>query len=130
MYQGRQEALLSDDRSEPVVDLAYIGRALQPLAGGVGLRLVNWRLIAAAFVLAGTALSPGFAGQSTVDLDLLPGLPPPADSGKPAIVPPQVAAQGQSEPESCLPPLPCGTRLLGTVRKNGAVELQVPALHW
>jgi hypothetical protein len=27
-------------------------------------------------------------------------------------------------------PRPCGTRLLGTVRKNGAVELQLPALRW
>jgi hypothetical protein len=28
------------------------------------------------------------------------------------------------------PAVRCGTRLLGTVRKNGAVELQVPALRW
>jgi len=93
-------------------------------------RLVKRRLIAAAFALAGAALAPGFAGQPDVDLGLPPGLPPAADSGKPAIVPPPVAAQGQSEAGGCLPPLPCGTRLLGTVRKNGAVELQIPALHW
>ena len=93
-------------------------------------RLVNWRPIAAAFVLAGSALAPGYAGQSTVDLEFLPGLRPAADSGKPAIVPPPVATQGQIESGSCLAPLPCGTRLLGEVRKNGAVELQVPALHW
>jgi hypothetical protein len=88
------------------------------------------RLIPAALALAAAALAPVFAGQSALDLDLLPGLPPPADSGKPAIVPPPAAALEQSEPGSCQPPLPCGTRLLGTVRKNGAVELQVPVLHW
>jgi hypothetical protein len=92
------------------------------------LRRVNPRLIAAALALA--APLPAFAGQSVVDLDLSPGLPPAADSGKPAIVPPPVTAQRQSEPERCLPPLPCGARLLGTVRKNGAVELQIPALRW
>jgi hypothetical protein len=57
-------------------------------------------------------------------------LPPAADSGKPAIVPPAVAALGQSRTNGCLPPLPCGTQLLGTVRKNGAIELQIPAWHW
>jgi len=80
--------------------------------------------------LAGAVLAPAFAGPAAVDLDLSPGLPPAADSGKPAIVPPPVATLGTNEPGSCVPPLPCGTRLLGTVRKNGAVELQVPALRW
>jgi hypothetical protein len=98
-------------------------------------RLMKRRLIPAAFALAAAALTPAFAGQSAVDLDLLPGLPPPADSGKPPIVPPPAAALGQralgqSEGGRCLPALPCGTRLLGTVRKNGAIELQVPALRW
>jgi len=93
-------------------------------------RLIKRRLIPAAFALAAAALTPAFAGEARVDLDLRPGLPPAADSGKPAIVPPPVATLGQKETGSCLPPLPCGTRLLGTVRKNGAVELQIPALHW
>jgi len=93
-------------------------------------RLIKRRLIPAALALAGAALAPAFAGQPAVDLDVSPGLPPQADSGKPAIIPPSAAAQGQIETRSCLPPLPCGTRLLGTVRKNGAVELQVPALRW
>jgi hypothetical protein len=93
-------------------------------------RLIKRRLIPAAFALAGAALAPGFAGQATVDLDSSPGLRPAADSGKPAIVPPPVAALGQNEAGRCLSPLPCGTRLLGAVRKNGAVELQIPALHW
>ncbi len=93
-------------------------------------RLIKRRLILAALTLAGAALGPAFAGQSTVDLDVSPGLPPAADSGKPAIVPPPVAALGQSETGSCLPPLPCGTRLWGTVRRNGAVELRIPALRW
>jgi len=93
-------------------------------------RFIERPLIPVAFALAGVTLAPAFAGQASVDLDLSPGLPPAADSGKPAIVPPAVAALGRSETGSCLPPLPCGARLLGTVRKNGAVELQVPALHW
>jgi hypothetical protein len=88
------------------------------------------RLIAAAFAFAGAGLAPAFAGQSGIDLDLSPGLPPQADSGKPAIVPPAVTALGQNQAARCVPPLPCGTRLLGTVRRNGAVEVQVPALHW
>ena len=37
---------------------------------------------------------------------------------------------GRDEAERCLPALPCGTLLLGDVRKNGAVELRVPALRW
>jgi hypothetical protein len=93
-------------------------------------RLIKRTLVPAAFALARVTLAPAFAGQAAVDLDLSPGLPPAADSGKPAIVPPPVAALGQSETGSCLPPLPCGARLLGTVRKNGAVEFQLPALHW
>ena len=93
-------------------------------------RLLKRRLFPAAFALAGAALSPALAGQSAVDLDLLPGLPPPADSGKPAIVPPVAAAPEQNDTGSCQPPLPCGARLLGAVRKNGAVELQVPVLRW
>jgi len=92
--------------------------------------MMKRRLIPSAFVLAGAVFAPALAGQSAVDLDLSPGLPLPADSGKPAIVPPHAAAPEQSETGRCQPPLPCGTRLLGTVRKNGAVEFQVPVLHW
>jgi hypothetical protein len=93
-------------------------------------RQIKRRLAVAAFVLAGAPLAAAFAGEPMVDLDLSPGLPRAADSGKPAIVPAPVAALGQNEAGGCRPPLPCGTRLLGTVRKNGAVELQIPALHW
>jgi hypothetical protein len=93
-------------------------------------RLIKRQLIAAAFALAGAVFALAFAGQPAVDLDLLPGLPPPAASGKPAIVPPPAAALEQSGPGRCQPPLPCGTQLLGTVRKNGAVELQLPLLRW
>ena len=92
--------------------------------------LSRFPLIPIALALAGVMLAPAFAGQAAVDLDLSPALPPAADSGKPAIVPPPVAALGQREKVGCLPPLPCGARLLGTLRKNGAVEFQVPALHW
>ena len=55
-------------------------------------------------------------------------LSPPADTGKPAL--PPVPNAGVREPEGCASPLPCGARLLGTARRNGAVELQVPALRW
>jgi hypothetical protein len=92
--------------------------------------LVKRRLMAAAFALVVAMFAPAFAGQSAIDLDLAPGLPPRADTGKPAIVPPSVTALEQNERGKCLPQLPCGTRLLGTVRRNGAVELQVPALDW
>lgn len=55
-------------------------------------------------------------------------LSPPAETGKPAL--PPLPNAGVREPEACASPLPCGARLLGTARKNGAVELQVPALRW
>jgi hypothetical protein len=91
------------------------------------------RRLAATIALAMTATWPALAGQSgnAVDLSGPPaGLPRPADSGKPmlSIVPP--ASVGLDEAGRCLPALPCGSRLLGEVRKNGAVELQVPALRW
>jgi hypothetical protein len=93
---------------------------------------IKRRLIPAAVVLAGAALAPAFAGQPAVEADLAPGWPLQAEpgSGKPAIVPPAARASGQEGGGSCVSALPCGTRLLGTVRKNGAVELQVPALRW
>ena len=90
----------------------------------------TWRLAAA--VLAIAVAAPAIAGQPGPGLDLsgtLPGLPPAADSGKPAFPPPG-AAVVPGETERCPPALPCGARLLGTVRRNGAVELQVPALRW
>ena len=94
--------------------------------------IVKRQLIPAAMVLAEAVLAPAFAGQPAVDLDLSPGWPLQAGpgSGKAVIVPPAARAPGQEESGPCVSALPCGTRLLGTVRKNGAVELQVPALRW
>src|SRR4029079_18176235 len=43
---------------------------------------------------------------------------PAADSGKAPIPAPDTPA-ARNEPAVCTPGLPCGTRLLGTVRKNG-----------
>ena len=91
------------------------------------------RRLAATIALAMTATWPALAGQPGNAVDLLAppvGLPRPADSGKPmlSIVPP--GSVGLDEAGRCLPALPCGSRLLGEVRKNGAVELQVPALRW
>ncbi len=95
---------------------------------------ITYRLIAAALVLA--ASPPAVGGQPAAGLDLPAIAPggPPADSGKPAISGPPAAAPGQGGSTGgttgCAPPLPCGTQLLGSVRKNGAVELRMPALRW
>jgi hypothetical protein len=91
------------------------------------------RGLAATIALAMTAAWPAIAGQSGNAVDLSSpsvGLPRPADRGKPMlpIMPP---ASGElDEAKGCPPALPCGSRLVGEVRKNGAVELQVPALRW
>jgi hypothetical protein len=86
--------------------------------------------------LAGVALLAGapFAasgGEAAAGYDLsyaAPALPPPADTGKPALsLPPAMLAP---DPKGCVPALPCGSRLVGEIRKDGAVMLQVPALRW
>lgn len=82
-------------------------------------------------VLAAAAQATALAGQPAGGLDLsgtVPALPPPADTGKPALPPP--AAFMPRGPETCVTALPCGTRLYGAIRKDGAVELQVPAWRW
>jgi hypothetical protein len=89
------------------------------------LRIALWAALAA----AANAAAPAFAGRSGAAVDLGSLLPPPADSGKaPTRLPPP--GLEDNAPLGCLPALPCGTRLLGTVRKDGAVELKVPALRW
>ncbi|HVC57747.1 MAG TPA: hypothetical protein VND95_17490 [Stellaceae bacterium] len=88
------------------------------------------RLIVAA-TACGIA-APALAGQSASRPDLSQtwlDLPPSAATGKPAVAMPPLAT-GQPGAGPCLPPLPCGTRLLGTIRKNGVVAVQVPALRW
>ena len=73
--------------------------------------------------------APAVAGESAAVTDLRPQLLPPADTGKPSgVMPP--ASDGPATAGHCLPPLPCGTRLYGTLRRDGGVELQVPALRW
>jgi hypothetical protein len=102
-------------------------------AGSINIRpIVKRRPILAAVMFAGAALAPALAGQPAVDLDLAPGWPLQAEpgSGKAVIVPPAARAPEQDDTGRCVSALPCGTRLFGTVRKNGAVELQVPALRW
>jgi hypothetical protein len=90
------------------------------------------RMIAAAAAIF-TAVAPcaGLGGQVVSGFDpsyAAPYLPPPADTGKPATtLPPALFAP---DPDACVPALPCGSRLIGEVRKNGAVVLQVPALRW
>ena len=92
--------------------------------------ILGWRLLAAAFFVVGAA--PLEAGQPTGGLDLtgaVPGLGAPAERGKPLLGRPP-AALGLDSGSGCVPALPCDTRVLGSVRKNGAVELQVPAWRW
>ena len=89
------------------------------------------RSVSAALAAAIIGAAPAIAGQpgSAVDLWSAPTVLPPADSGKPMIfTPPAVVPPRRTE--DCLPGMPCGMRLLGTVRRNGAIELQVPALRW
>jgi hypothetical protein len=88
------------------------------------------RSVSAALAAAIIAAAPAIAGQpgSAVDLWTAPTILPPADSGKPMIFTPPAVVPRLAE--DCLPGMPCGMRLLGTVRRNGAVELQVPALRW
>jgi hypothetical protein len=89
-----------------------------------------WRGLAILLMLAVTAPAQADQPSSVVDWWNPPtGLMPPKDSGKPTIfVPPSSRAPGRTE--ACTPPLPCGAQLLGTVQRNGAVELRVPALRW
>lgn len=90
-----------------------------------------WRAAGAAVAVAMAIASSGSsaAGQPDNGVDVGIGLPPRADTGKPALVMPP-AELIPSDPGSCEPLLPCGTRLLGEIRKDGAVELQVPVLRW
>lgn len=88
------------------------------------------RLGRAAFALAISAAMPAAAGQSGVAPDLWSPATdlPRADSGKPVIfTPPPVMPRVSDD---CPRDMPCGLRLLGTVQRNGAVELRVPALQW
>ena len=88
------------------------------------------RSVSAALAAAIIGAAPAIAGQpgSAVDLWSAPTVLPPADSGKPMIFTPPAVVPRLAE--DCLPGMPCGMRLLGTVRRNGAVELQIPALRW
>lgn len=76
------------------------------------------------------ASSPAVAGQPNSGLELFGAVPDgsAAESGKPKIGG-WPTATPQDGGAACAAPLPCGTRLRGSVRKDGAVELQVPALR-
>jgi hypothetical protein len=87
---------------------------------------------ATVLVVALEIAAPALAGQQNQGLNLsgaVPGPWPPAESGKPSMAP-LSATPAPPEGERCAPALPCGSRLIGTVRKNGGLELQVPAWHW
>jgi len=89
------------------------------------------RRLPAAFALAMSVAVPALAGQSGAAVDLWnpPATWPPADSGKPATQMPPLTFLPRSA-DDCPRGMPCGLRLFGTVQRNGAVELQVPALRW
>src|SRR5438067_704552 len=98
---------------------------------GVAKSMREW-LTAAALAMLLAALASAWAGdfadgpyRSGAGVVLLP----PIESGKP-LRPPPASNFSQGQAEACLSPLPCGARLLGAARKNGAVELQIPALRW
>ena len=90
------------------------------------------RLTTAVLASLLAAIGPAWAGDGAND-PYRSGAPvsllPPADSGKP-LLPPPSPNLSQRQAEACVSPLPCGARLLGTAGKNGAVELQIPALRW
>lgn len=90
-------------------------------------RLTRCSVAAAALALAAAAAAG--AGQSAdLDLSLRSLGLPSAETGKPPSAFPAVPPAPNGG--RCLPALPCGSRLYGAARKNGAIELQVPALHW
>jgi len=91
------------------------------------------RLELAAIAAALGAAAPGLAGEpagSGFPLPLASVPPTTTEGGKAAIYTPPPVAPAPAETEQCPPALPCGARLIGTVQKNGAVELQVPAWRW
>jgi hypothetical protein len=85
----------------------------------------------AALVLAAAGSSTGRAGEAALSQGssyAVPVVPPSASTGKPSLsLPPAVTAPA---PDTCVPALPCGSHLVGEIRKDGAVILQVPALRW
>jgi hypothetical protein len=55
------------------------------------------------------------------------GLPTPADTGKPSLfVPPPTV----TPPAGCDAAFGCGMRVIGTIQRNGAVELNTSILRW
>jgi len=64
--------------------------------------------------------------RPAIDFSAIPPVRP-ADRGKPMFfVPPPL----RPAPEPCQSPLPCGTRIVGAIERNGAVELAVPVWRW
>jgi hypothetical protein len=85
-----------------------------------------------AAAIAGGAVAPAIAGQAASGpyaSDAWSGMPQPVATGKPRIDWPP-AAVGPTDARPCAPALPCGSRLIGTVRRDGAIELHAPALRW
>jgi hypothetical protein len=67
--------------------------------------------------------------QLNPTVDLPPILSPPPDRDRTSeYVPPDATDLDPAAP--CPSALPCGTRLLGTLDRTGAVELRVPVLRW
>ena len=87
----------------------------------------------AAFLAFAAATMPAAAQQATPSLGpiSLSPLPRPAETGKPLIFDPQAAAKAdRDQTAGCAPGWSCRVRLLGAIKKNGAVELRGTAFTW
>ena len=96
---------------------------------GIRVRIGAGLTLAAALVFCGSA-APGRAGDTVARSGSFVWPPVTAETGKPPIFVPPPQPKPAAENENCIPALPCDTRLIGTVQKNGAVELSVPAWRW
>jgi len=94
--------------------------------GASSANIVAMRYVMAILFAMAIAARPAVAGDpAAADLWGPPRAWPPVEGGKPVIRP-----QPPKPLENCASGMPCGLRLLGDIRRNGAVELQVPALRW
>ena len=97
-----------------------------------GIDVCGWSIVIG-LVAAMTSLSAAAQQQITLpptDLAVpVIGSQVPTESGKPLVLTPLLALRPDNQ-TGCVPVLPCGTRLLGAVQKNGAVAVEFPALKW
>ena len=78
-----------------------------------------------ASLAAAQSAAPGTIAIEGFPLPL--DLPPPADTGKPRFFVPPPASP---PPGGCAVAFDCRVRVIGTVQRNGAVELNATMLKW